>query len=70
MARVTLIAVVLAFLFIQLASSQDDACLTAVNTLTDNIAQCTPTADNPEIICDKPCRGYYLAIIDDCSAQV
>ena len=69
MARVVLISVVLAFLFIQLASSQD-ACQTAINTLATNIGRCTATTDNPRIICEDPCRGYYNDIFDNCSPEV
>ena len=66
MARVVLIFVVLAFLFIQLTSSQD-ACQVAKATLTSNAARCTPTT---RIICDDPCRRYYSDIFDSCTPEV
>ena len=71
MARVALIAAVtLAFFFIQLASSQNTpsaACQDAARAFTDNFQQCTPTTDNPFLICDPPCRGYYEDFINECS---
>ena len=69
MARVILISVVLAFLFIQLAYSQD-ACQDALTTLANNAASCTPTAANPTIICSGECEGYYDDIIDYCTPEV
>ena len=57
-ARVFLIAVVLAFVFIQLASSQtDQACRNAIDTLM----QCTD-----DTICRNPCRGYANNVINTC----
>ena len=46
------------------------ACTAALNTLTTNIASCTPTPQNPTIICDGVCRGYYDEIFASCSAAV
>ena len=67
MARVVLIAVVLAFLFIQLASSQvSQACQDALTTLVANAAQCNTV----ETVCNNPCRGYYDAVFDNCPADV
>ena len=67
MARVVLIAVVFAFLFIQLASSQISvACTNALATLATNINQCN-TADTA---CTGTCRGYYDAVFDNCAADV
>ena len=58
-ARVFLIAVVLAFLFIQLASSQGgQACSNAINTLS---SQCTD-----DTVCRNPCRGYANNVINTC----
>ena len=59
MAQVIAIFGVFAFLFLQLAAGQDAACRAASETLVDNIASCTPTAQNPTIICEGVCRGYY-----------
>ena len=69
MAQVITIFGVFAFLFLQLAAGQD-ACTAALNTLTTNIASCTPTLQNPTIICDGVCRGYYDEIFASCSADV
>ena len=72
--RVVLISVVLAFLFVQLASSEDrrDACRDAMNTLNDNMAICTHTANYPRIImiCEDPCLDYYEALFDNCAPEV
>ena len=70
MAQVITIFGVFAFLFLQLAAGQDAACTAALNTLTTNIAGCTPTPQNPTIICDGVCRGYYDEIFASCSAAV
>ena len=70
MAQVLIISI-FAFLFLQLAVGQDArACTNAVTTLTNNIASCTATADNPRIICTGQCRGYYQAIFDKCASAV
>ena len=63
MARVILIAVVLV-LFIQLASSQQQACDDASDRLQSNIdsGQC----DSASAICRSPCRGYVNAVFDNC----
>ena len=67
MARVVLITVVFAFLFIQLASSQvTQACTNALTTLGNNQAQCTTV----ETVCVNPCRGYYDAVFANCAADV
>ena len=74
--RVFLISVVLAFLFIQLASSHDqdrrDACQDAMTTLNDNMASCTHTTANPRImmICEGDCLRYYYALFDNCAPEV
>ena len=73
---VFLISVVLAFLFIQLASSHEqdrrDACQDAMNTLNDNMASCTHTTANPRIImiCEGPCETYYDALFNNCAPEV
>ena len=70
MARAALVAVVLAFLFIQLASSQDN-CQNALTALNDAVAgDCRPTSANPRIICDSPCSDYYEDVFDRCSPEV
>ena len=48
----------------------DQDCADAQGRLTSNILSCTPTADNPTIICSGDCRGYYDAIFDSCAADV
>ena len=68
MARVVLLSVVLAFLFIQLASSQN-ACQDAIATLTSNSARCI-VVENPRTICSGDCRDFYEAIFDNCAAEV
>ena len=70
MARVALIAAVMLAFLLQLASSQSAACQNAAATFRQNIGQCTPTNDNPLIICDPPCRGYYITFINTCGAEV
>ena len=70
MAQVITIFGVFAFLFLQLAAGQDAACTAALNTLTTNIASCTPTPQNPTIICEGVCRGYYDDIFDNCPGDV
>ena len=64
----SLIAVTFAFFFIQLVSSQtiSTACQDAFDTYRQNIGQCTATSDNPTIICDQPCRGYFEGVINNC----
>ena len=70
MAKVIIIFGVFAFFFLQLAAGQDAACLAALNTLSTNIASCTPTPRNPTIICEGVCRGYFDEIFASCSAAV
>ena len=70
MAKVIIIFGVFAFLFPQLAAGQDAACTAALNTLTTNIASCTLTPQNPTIICEGVCRGYFDDIIASCPAAV
>ena len=69
MAQVLIVGV-FAFFFLQLAAGQDAACTNAIMTLTNNIASCTPTLQNPTIICDGVCRGYYDDIFAACPAAV
>ena len=69
MAQVPVVGV-FAFLFLQLAAGQDAACANALMTLTNNMASCTPTLQNPTIICDGVCRGYYDNIFTACPANV
>ena len=47
-----------------------DACLDALVTLETNLASCTPTPQNPTIVCEGVCRGYYDDFIDNCPALV
>ena len=68
MAQVLIVGV-FAVLFLQLAAGQD-ACTTASLTLANNIASCTPTLENPTIICSGACRGYYDDIFASCPAAV
>ena len=71
---VALIVVTLAsfFFFIQLASGQtiSTACEETFNTFNQNIGQCTGTSDNPTVICDQPCRGYYEDVLNDCGSDL
>ena len=50
--------------------TSQDACTNALLILSNNAAGCTATAQNPTIICNEPCRGYYQAIIDNCAPAV
>ena len=68
MAQVLTFAV-LAFLFLQLAAGQD-ACTNAALALTNAADRCTPTVENPTIICDGECRDLIQDIIDNCPAAV
>ena len=70
MAKVIIIFGVFAFFFLQLAAGQDAACQAAFNTLSTNIASCTPTPQNPTIICEGVGRGYFDEIFASCSAAV
>ena len=64
-----LIVGVFAVLFLQLAAGQD-ACTNALLTLSNNIASCTATPQNPTIICSGVCRGYFEDIFDSCPTAV
>ena len=66
MARVLVIGLI-AFLLLQLAASQDDACRDALTALANDPAACTGSAD---VICTGQCRQYYDAIIANCDASV
>ena len=71
MARVVF-AVLLVFLFIQLAASQtpSDACVEASNTLNANVERCSGyIAEDPSIFCTN-CRTYYENVIKNCAAEV
>ena len=68
MAQVLTIGV-FAFLFLQLAAGQD-ACQDALNTLTANVATCTATPQNPTVICEGACRGYFDDIFASCPDAV
>ena len=68
MARLILTAVVLAFLFIQLASCQDAACLSALSALSAQ-TQCI-SGDDVSVVCQEPCRGYYDDVFAACPASV
>ena len=48
----------------------NDACLAALNTLTNNVATCTATPQNPTVICEGVCRGYFDDIFDSCPDAV
>ena len=61
-----LVTGLLAFLLLQLAASQD-ACQSALATLSANAADCTATVD---AICTGQCRQYYDDIIANCDASV
>ena len=50
--------------------ASQDACINALTALTNNIASCTPTSQNPTIICSGECRDYYDDIFDNCSPAV
>ena len=71
MARVLIIGI-LALLLLQLAAGQapSAACQNALNTLTANAARCTPTQEDPMIICTGQCRQYYDDVIDNCDQAV
>ena len=68
MAQVLIVGV-FAVLFLQFAAGQD-ACTNALLTLSNNIASCTPTLQNPTIICSGVCRSYFDDIFDVCPAAV
>ena len=63
---------VLAFLFLQLAAGQlqDPECTSALLALTNAAASCTPTLENPTIICTGECRDYYQDVFENCSPTV
>ena len=46
------------------------ACQNALTTLITNIASCTPTQDDPMIICTGQCRQYYDDVIENCDQAV
>ena len=62
-----LVTGLLAFLLLQLAASQDDACQDALNAIINDPAACTGSAD---AICTGQCRQYYDDIIANCDASV
>ena len=66
MAQVLVIGLI-AFLLLQLAASQNDACQDAINALANDVAACTGSAD---AICTGQCRQYYDDIIKNCDASV
>ena len=51
-------------------ATQGQPCIVALNTLTFNMDSCTPTPQNPTIICEGVCRGYYDDIFDNCPTVV
>ena len=67
-----LITGILALFLLQLAAGQSTtaACQNAFDQYTANIADCTPTEDNPLIICTGQCRGYYDDLVDNCDDSV
>ena len=65
-----LITGILALFLLQLAAGQSTACQNALDQYTANIADCTPTEDNPLIICTGECRGYYDAVVNNCDDSV
>ena len=69
MAQVLIVGV-FTFLFLQLTAGQDAACQAALNTFSTNIASCTPTLQNPTVICGGVCRGYFDDIFASCPAAV
>ena len=69
MAKV-LVTGLLAFLLLQLAASQDDACQDAINTLSANAADCIATADDPLVMCTEQCWQYYEAVSENCDENV
>ena len=50
--------------------ASQDACTNALTTLTNNIASCTLTSQNPSIICSGECRDYYDDVFENCSPAV
>ena len=46
------------------------ACQNALTTLTTNTASCTPTQEDPLIICTGQCRQYYDDVINNCDQAV
>ena len=47
-----------------------EACTAVLSTLATNLASCTPTPQNPTIICEGVCRGYFDDIFANCPAAV
>ena len=48
----------------------DSECTNALLALTNAVASCTPTPDNPTIICTGECRDNYQDIFENCSPTV
>ena len=49
--------------------TSQDQCTNALTVLSSNAASCTPTTQNPTIICTGECRGYYDDVFDNCAAS-
>ena len=54
----------------RLSTASQDQCANALSALTNNAASCTPTSDEPRIICFGACRDIYDTIIQNCSPVV
>ena len=65
--------VLVVFLFIQLTASQtaSDACIDALNTLSDNSEICSDyIVNDPDTFCTGNCRTYNENVIKYCAAEV
>ena len=69
MSRLALVSVMLVFLFIQLASSQD-ACQDAIDMLTANAAAMCTSTEYSRICESGECRDIYDSIFDICTPEV
>ena len=51
-------------------ATPDPECTNALSAWMNAVASCTPTPDNPTIICSGEYQDYYQDVFDNCPTDV